>query len=79
MVRGAPAGRTRSAPFWRCAAQKRVQLPAQRKCGWMGDEEGQEMDNWQEYERRKAGLRELELSPEEYEKRLLEITDELGI
>lgn len=36
-------------------------------------------DNWEEYERRKVQLREMELGAEEYEKRLLEIAEELGI
>lgn len=37
------------------------------------------MEDWQEYERRKAQLREMELGAEEYERRLLEIAEELGI
>lgn len=36
-------------------------------------------DNWQEYERRKKELREMELEPEEYEKRLAEIVEKLDI
>lgn len=37
------------------------------------------MEDWQEYERRKKELREMELEPEEYERRLWEIAEELGV
>ena len=38
-----------------------------------------EWDDWEEYERLKAQLREMELGAEEYERRLAEITGSLGI